>query len=868
MLCKHCGNKLADNTSKFCEKCGNKIERNTFVEDNKVLSSKDDTIVTEEDKTILSSISSKKDDVNSVWPEWQIEKQLGKGSYGVVYQAVRRDNKVESHAAIKIISIPSDSSEIDSLRSEGLDMDGTRTYFKGIVDDFVSEIQLMESLKGIQNIVSVEDYKVIEKTDAIGWEIYIRMELLSPFNTYICDKTITEEEVIKLGIDICTALEICGQRNIIHRDIKPENIFVNDFGYFKLGDFGIARKLENMTGGLSQKGTFNYMAPEVANSNEYDAKVDIYSLGIVLYRLLNNNKLPFLDTDKQLLNPNERKQAVERRIRGEALPVPCNASPAMANLILRACEYNPNARFASATEMKQALESVKNGMYKIVPIKEHSKTDISDLDKTEKVRRAVVTTEPLNTFDVNTFGKKEKEQKSKLPIIIVCLVLVAALVAAAIFVLPKLLNDNTDDGKESETVLITDADKDNLSKKEQNEVKEIVTGAESDAAGGNYEEALKKIEDGMKEYPDSETLKNKSEEYTKKIKDNKISVILSDSKTKADSGNYEDALKKIEAGLRIYPDSEELKSKAEEYRAVFDIQVKDDVLLRAAEYATNKDYISAMNIIKNAQKKYGEKEEFTEALNTYEKEYFEQVKKEAIEAAEELAEEKKYLEAIEKIDAALAIVESDIELTSKKDLYETNYIDNVISEADNFVRNKKYKQAIELLEEILKKYPKNKTLSDKLEHIKKIRPTDISSMVPINLGGGAEMDEAKWNAGVPTDPFGNTYSSSENFIIVSGYNKYTYGGNGSAYMEYRLYKKYSNISGFVCPYFDIAETGEMFIQIIGDDRVLYETSVVRKMDPLEFNVDITDVDYLKINVYYNNRKTRNSIILGDVMLHI
>ena len=72
-----------------------------------------------------------------IWPEWEIEKQLGRGSYGVVYKAVRRDNNVESHAAIKVISIPSDESEVDSLRSEGLDMDGTRTYFKGFVDDFV-----------------------------------------------------------------------------------------------------------------------------------------------------------------------------------------------------------------------------------------------------------------------------------------------------------------------------------------------------------------------------------------------------------------------------------------------------------------------------------------------------------------------------------------------------------------------------------------------------------------------------------------------------------------------------------------------------------------------------------------------------------
>lgn len=309
--------------------------------------------------------------ISSVWPEWQIVRQLGRGSYGVVYQAVRNDSNVESTAAIKVISIPSDSSEVDSLLSEGLDLSGSKTYFKGIVDDFVGEIQLMESLKGIQNIVSIEDYKVVEKTDEIGWDIYIRMELLTPFNKFICDMNFDETQVIKLGCDICSALEICGRMNIIHRDIKPENIFVNKFGHFKLGDFGIARKLENMTGGLSQKGTANYMAPEVANSREYDARVDTYSLGIVLYRMLNGNRVPFIDADKQILSPNDRRIAVERRIHGEALPAPCDASPEMAEVILKACAFNPAERFESASQMKQALRSVADGTYKVAtPIQE------------------------------------------------------------------------------------------------------------------------------------------------------------------------------------------------------------------------------------------------------------------------------------------------------------------------------------------------------------------------------------------------------------------------------------------------------------------------------------------------------------------
>ena len=299
--------------------------------------------------------------LHNVWPEWKVVRRINRGSFGVVYEAVRSDHGVESRAAIKVISIPQDESELDSLRTAGLTADASRTYFQEVVNDFVGEIQIMESFKGSQNIVSVEDYKVIEKTDKVGWDIYIRMELLTPLVTYLSDKVLTEAEVIGLGCDICAALERCAQRNVIHRDIKPDNIFVNEFGDFKLGDFGIARKLENVTGGLSQKGTYNYMAPEVVKGNHYDATVDIYSLGLVLYWLLNRKRLPFLPVGQQLLGPRDLEAANRRRLDGEPLPAPRDASPEMTEVILTACDPEPSKRFASATAMKNALMSVGTG---------------------------------------------------------------------------------------------------------------------------------------------------------------------------------------------------------------------------------------------------------------------------------------------------------------------------------------------------------------------------------------------------------------------------------------------------------------------------------------------------------------------------
>ena len=300
-------------------------------------------------------------EVSKVWPEWTVVEQIGAGSYGVVYKAVRREHGIESSAAIKVITIPQNPSEAASLHAEGLSLDETRTYFEGVVNDFINEIRVMESLKGMQNIVSVEDYKVVEHTDRVGWDILIRMELLTPFQQYLQDRMLTEEETVKLGCEICNALAICRKKDIVHRDIKPENIFVNDFGFFKLGDFGVARKLEGLSGSLSQKGTYNYMAPEVAAGTRYDARADIYSLGIVLYRLLNGNRYPFLDYDGQVKDPVARKNALDRRLHGEPLPAPRYASPALAQVILKACQPDPQRRYATPDAFREALTQAARG---------------------------------------------------------------------------------------------------------------------------------------------------------------------------------------------------------------------------------------------------------------------------------------------------------------------------------------------------------------------------------------------------------------------------------------------------------------------------------------------------------------------------
>ena len=232
-----------------------------------------------------------------VFGSWKIVREIGEGSFGKVFEIEREDFGRTYKAALKAVTIPQSQSEIKSAMADGMDQESVTTYFRGFVEEIVDEFAIMSQLKGHSNVVSYEDHVVVQHDNDIGWDILIRMELLTPLVDYVQQHTLSTDEVVKLGIDMCKALEACRYCHIIHRDIKPENIFVSQLGDYKLGDFGIAKTVEKTMGGLSKKGTYTYMAPEVYKGEEYGPSVDIYSLGIVLYRYLNNNRTPFLKLD-------------------------------------------------------------------------------------------------------------------------------------------------------------------------------------------------------------------------------------------------------------------------------------------------------------------------------------------------------------------------------------------------------------------------------------------------------------------------------------------------------------------------------------------------------------------------------------------
>ena len=295
---------------------------------------------------------------STVFGKWKICRRLGQGSYGTVYEIQREDFGDTYKAALKVITVPQSEMEIQSVLAEGMTLPQAEKYFYSVVEDIVRESAIMSRLKGTGNIVSYEDHNVIRHSDGIGWDILIRMELLHPLLPYVYQHPMARRDIIKLGIDICKALELCQRYNIIHRDIKPENIFISDNGDYKLGDFGIARTIERTTSGLSKKGTYSYMAPEVYAGREYGFSVDTYSLGLVLYRMLNKNRGPFLPQPPEAITFSSREQALVRRISGEPLPCPFYGEGRLGEIVLKACAFDPKERYSSPQQLRQELEAI------------------------------------------------------------------------------------------------------------------------------------------------------------------------------------------------------------------------------------------------------------------------------------------------------------------------------------------------------------------------------------------------------------------------------------------------------------------------------------------------------------------------------
>lgn len=188
---------------------------------------------------------------------------------------------------------------------------------------------------------------------------YIVMEFVrgSDLKTAIKQRgAINQRKVAEIGAQVCQALTVAHNQDIVHRDIKPQNIMVQPDGNVKVMDFGIARAKNSLSSKTSAVlGTAHYISPEQAQGKDLTAASDIYSLGIVMYEAA-TGVLPFDGPDSV--------SVAMKQVNEDPVP-PSQINPeidyALENIIMQALEKDPRARFETASDMKHALNDYLAG---------------------------------------------------------------------------------------------------------------------------------------------------------------------------------------------------------------------------------------------------------------------------------------------------------------------------------------------------------------------------------------------------------------------------------------------------------------------------------------------------------------------------
>ena len=260
---------------------------------------------------------------------------------------------------VKVISIPASPAQMDALLLSGAypDEASALAYYKDLTDEIIAEIEILKQLSEQEGYIPYDSCQIEPMEDGKGYDIYLLRSYNRTLDRHFKRHTFTHLDALNLGLDLCAAMSVSRRSGYLYIGLKPSNIFVTEQGQYKIGGLGFLRLDSLKYLSLPEKSRSIYTPAEINDAYAaLNTTMDMYAAGLILYQAYNNGELPFNDD----IHP------------GDQLPAPLYADYEMSEIILKACDPNPEARWQDPTQMGQAIVAYmqRNGALDtpIVPI--------------------------------------------------------------------------------------------------------------------------------------------------------------------------------------------------------------------------------------------------------------------------------------------------------------------------------------------------------------------------------------------------------------------------------------------------------------------------------------------------------------------
>lgn len=254
-----------------------------------------------------------------------------------------RENSDDKYI-VKIISAPASQAQLDALLLTGAYKGpaDAMEYFKTRAEEIVKEAETLQELSRLEGFVSFEGWQIdTPEENRLGYQVYLLSPYRRALSRYVRRNPVTHRNAVEMGIDLCAALSVCRSSGYLYVDLRPSNIYLTEEMGFRIGDLGFVSLDSLKYASLPDKYISPYTPPELHDPMAtVNTTADVYALGMVLYEIYNNGKLPFDGCAPK-----------------EELPSPLNADYEMAEIIMKAIAPDPANRWEDPAQMGQALRA-------------------------------------------------------------------------------------------------------------------------------------------------------------------------------------------------------------------------------------------------------------------------------------------------------------------------------------------------------------------------------------------------------------------------------------------------------------------------------------------------------------------------------